>query len=188
MNFAEGIFERFVGYPIDWEATGTWMGAVTTAAAVYFAARMGEAASKRAAEELRKQRYRALAALYVQAAELLDAVHDTATPGKGGVRPTPPSAEQFGDLLGALGTVPVFELGNEAAIVQLFQVKHHLLDAIELLLAGVGSKEWDDKSVQLSTEMGAKLCRKIAEGGAYAAKAGWWPKPLGDSWVVLKEG
>lgn len=176
MNPAERFVEHIVGYPIDWDATGTWVGALMTAIAVFWAATLAESAQRRAAKNLRRQRYRALAALYREAAKLLRSVAEG--------EPLP-ALDQVDDLLSAVNAAPVLELGNEAAILQFFQVKNCLISVREAILE-FDPMTWTE-AMSEACEADAKLCDKIAEAGRHAARIGHWPKPIGNGWVVLSE-
>jgi len=185
MNVLEAWFEGRLGYPVNWDATGTWMGAAATAAAVYLAATLTERANKKSSRDLWKQRYRALTALYIEAAEHIEAVEKTSVRDEKGRRSTPPSVVEFDDILAALDAVPILELGNEAAIVQLFQVKRCLMSTRDLVVSS-SPHEWNEPIVE-ALRRASKLCRKVAEGGRHAAKVGAWPKQIGDRWLVVIE-
>lgn len=134
MNYVERTFEILVGYPIDWDATGTWAGAVTTAVAVFIAAVLTEAIERRAERRRAADRLEVLGTVYSAIIDVMEMVAEYA-------RDSRPLTNGFqasiDDLRAVLETVPILELPGKDVAVDLVAVRRisaHVSDEIRRCL------------------------------------------------------
>jgi hypothetical protein len=121
-------------YEVDWpaaEAVGTWAGAFITAAAVFLAAQFSEWRDRQRRLAQKKEAFATLGRLFNQGASLISDLSQAANFSEKGIGPSPPPTGAFIDLIGVLGAVDVFQLHSMIATERLFQVKRHLIEALE---------------------------------------------------------
>lgn len=108
----------------DLEGLAAWTGAGVTAAAVFLAAFLGESSARRAAKRDRRERLRALAAIYNEVQLVAKSVHVAMASAPGQVDAV--DLERFQELSGVLADVAPLELRDYDLVRDLFIVRRAL--------------------------------------------------------------
>lgn len=169
---------------VDWDAAGSWAGAFATALAVYLAATLADRGRRRERLQSRKDRYHALLAIFREAEDLLSEISDCTRTGYRGVTASPPSPERFSDLIDALSSISILDLGDSWSVMSnLFGVRRMLIEGRDALRKFVDEKASQEELETwcLSAE---PFFRLAAQAAARASTAGKWPwKNRAGEWV-----
>lgn len=126
-----GAINASVGYEIDWSATGTWLGALVTALAVYLAGRISDRNARKAESRLASVQLESLAGLYGEVDLILQ--HAIAYLGPdaeiGGGQPIA-TVEYCEDIIRALAAVEVLQLPGTLAVTNHFKVARSMRAAL----------------------------------------------------------
>lgn len=154
MNPLERWIEGVVGYPVDWNATGTWVTAFITAFAVFLAAVLTELVNRRTERRHDGDRLEVLSVVYRSIGEVLEAVDDVRRTGVGF---TAGMLRTIDDLIEVLDKVPILELPGRAAAEDLVVVRRilgHVRDEVTL---------WADHPPYPESEAYARARRRVAK-------------------------
>lgn len=176
-NVLEHFVETVVGYAIDWNATGSWVGAAATALAVYLAARLTDASAARAAKNKQLRELEILIALYGRARDVTNELRDATREGESSVSRDPPTLEELSDVGDALAAVPVLDMPSAELAEGLMAVRRAVAEA-KAFRAAFNTSDWfDDYVVSItSSNMDLILREQGRLGAALRRMTGWKPR------------